>query len=107
MLACQHISDAAIYSLQDGSALATSRPEFKLSEEEFTQLSEGILLPNLLRENGIWVNGEMYKHHVSDGKYGVMGRRGMPVCGVSACRTGTLLLVAVHGPRLKPAVCNE
>ena len=107
MQACCHISHAAIYSLQDGAMLASSAPDFGLSKDEFRNLVDGIRLPNLLRDNGIWVSGEMFKHHVSDGKYGVMGKRGLPVCGMSACLTLTLLLVAVHGPKMKPSVCNE
>lgn len=101
-----HVADAALYELPSGRQLASSRPQFTLTDSEFRELAGDVLRSSCPRR-GICINGCSYRVHASDGRFGLMGKSGFPVAGCSVCRTRTLLIVAVHRAGMKPAVCNE
>lgn len=107
MMACYHISHAAIFDVENHKLLATSDENFTLQDTELQDLCHGILHPQKFKDEGVRVNGVTYKCCVANGKFGVMAKSGLPAEGMSACLTKKLLLVATHGPKMKSLVCNE
>ncbi|ELU00613.1 hypothetical protein CAPTEDRAFT_225562 [Capitella teleta] len=107
MLACGHISQAAIYDLEEDKLLTHSSDDFSLSAQEVERLAHGIHEPRCLYLEGVKVNGRVYRCTMADGRFGVIGKAGLPAQGVSACRTRKLLIVAVHTTKMKSIVCNE
>lgn len=101
-----HVANAAIYSL-DGTMLATSMPSFELLEGELEAICELYTHPVLLYKSHVTVSGETYAIHQTDGRHGVLGRRGSPPEGCSICRTNQVIIVAIHDNTMSHRVCNE
>ena len=103
---CEHISDAALYD-NEGKLLATSNDSFGLNDTEYGDIINGFRNENVLIQKGIWISGLQYNVFMNDCHFGIMGKRGFPSAGCSICKTRKLLIVAVHKPGMRPAVCNE
>lgn len=99
------VQQAAFYDLS-GHQLSIS-DDFGLTDEEVAAILEGFRLPLALHRSDVTVAGRLYRIHVTDGRYGIMAKEGLPSRGCTICRTNTLLIVAVHDERTKPTSCNE
>lgn len=108
ILSSRKACDAAIYDIVNKKQLASSREDFKLREGELDDLLCGLRGNcHQLYANGVWINGRCYKVHMADGQFGLMAKAGLPCSGCSVCRTGRLLIVAVHDGTMPTNVCNE
>ena len=102
-----NVTDAILYNLNTGDALASSSSTFKLHEDEYTHIVDAFNKPLIFRRTGFKVNGEAYKLHLADGKMGLMGKSGLPSKGCSICKTRVLLIIAKHNDLMSATGCNE
>lgn len=105
LLGCEHIDQAAIYDIATGKCVACSS-DFAMSAKEFESLANVLTCLNMAYKNGVTINGRHYKMTLADGKRGLMARTD-DRDGCSACRTRTLVIVALHGRTASSRICNE
>lgn len=107
LVGCDHIDQAAIYDIATAKCIACSS-EFIMSDDEYEKLEAMISSLQLQRSyrNAVTINGRHFRIVLSDGRRGLMARTDERD-GCSACKTRTLVIIALHRRRANARICNE
>ena len=106
LIASGNVTDAAIYNF-DAMCLASSKPDFGLTLQEYSHIMYGYTNTAALVDAGLSVNRVKYDVTYADGRRAIMAKVGLPASGCTICRTNGLLLVGVHSSKTNARRCNS